>query len=117
MYHLNKDIQILDGINKLNVSFHYLSKYEIDFVNNTTSVQISSCIDKQDWINNNFYSKYVNFFQVKEIPTFTEDPSSFILKKLITLEGTIFYDSEIVRDYEIETYDRELLKQIYGVTQ
>ena len=48
-----------------------------------------------------------------EIPNFNEDPCSFILKKLISIEGTIFYDSEIVRDYMLEKYDRELLSEMY----
>ena len=113
MYHLNKNIQIMDGLTQINLSFHYLSRYEVDFANGITTAQISSCKDKEDWIDNSFFAKYVNSFQVNEIPNFNEDPCSFILKKLISIEGTIFYDSEIVRDYMLEKYDRELLSEMY----
>ena len=113
MYHLNKNIQIMDGLIPINLSFHYLSRYEVDFVNGITTAQVSSCINREDWINNNFFSRYVNSFQVNDIPSFNEDPSSFIFKKLISIEGTIFYDSEIVRDYMLEKYDRELFPIVF----
>ena len=117
MLHLNKEIEVLNGVQLVKLNFHYISKFEIDFVNGVTSVQISSCTNKQDWINNNFYSNYVNNFEVNEIPKFHEDSVSFILRKLISIETTVFYDSEIVNDYEIDIYDRDKMKELYGVTQ
>lgn len=106
MYYIDNDIEFLEGIRRVNYGFHFISRYQIDYVNNKTEIQISSNISRAVWEDNNFSSPFVNFYELDKVPLFAEDPVNFILRQLVSHEGTVFFGAEVKRDYNLTTIIR-----------
>ena len=101
MYYINKEIQFVSGIEVNTYGFHFISRYQVDFINGITEIQISSSKSINEWINNNYSSPYVSLFEINEVPNFDQDPVNWILRKLVTKETTLFYGCEIINDLGI----------------
>lgn len=101
MYYINKEIQFVSGIEVNTYGFHFISRYQVDFINGITEIQISSSKSINEWINNNYSSPYVSLFEINEVPNFDQDPVNWILRKLVTKETTLFHGCEIINDLGI----------------
>lgn len=103
MYYIENDIEFMNGIEKITYGFHFISRYNVDYVNNEIEIQISSSIDKQAWIDAGHTSPFVNFYELSCVPNFNEDPINWILKKLVTKDTTVFYGLEVKQDFKLNT--------------
>lgn len=101
MYYIEEDITFHSGLTSVTYGFHYISRIQIDYVNNKTEIQISSTNSKDTWISNNYSSPYVNFYSLERVPAFNEDPNNAILKYLVTLPVTVFMGAKVKKDYDL----------------
>ena len=101
MYYIGDTIEMRTGLNIFQYSFHYISRIHIDYVNQKTSAQISSTINKDKWVEDEYSAPHVNFYELDRAPAFNEDPNQFVLKKLVTIPATVFYKAKVSVDYDI----------------
>ena len=107
MYYIERDIEFVNGIEKISYGFHFISRFQVDYVNTKIEMQISSSINREVWEKNNYSSPMVNFFELDKVPEFSEDPISFMLRTLVTLPSTVFYNSEVKKDYSLNILNRK----------
>lgn len=101
MYYIDDEITFHDGLTQSTYSFHYISRIQIDYVNNKTDIQVSSTDSKEKWLADGMSSPFVNFYSLESVPAFNEDPNNAILKYLVTLPVTVFYKKKVKKDYDI----------------
>lgn len=106
MYYIENDVEFMNGIEKITYGFHFISRYNVDYVNKEIEIQISSSKDKQSWIDAGYKSPFVNFYELSCVPNFNDDPINWILKKLVTKDTTVFYGLEVKHDYKLNTLTR-----------
>lgn len=103
MYYIEADISFQNGIEMESFGFHYISRYTVDYINNRVEIEISSNKSKSDWLAKEYFSPFVNFYELDSAPDFNTDPTHFILKRLVTKPTTVFYGKTVQKDYEITT--------------
>lgn len=101
MYYIEEDITFYSGMTSVTYGFHYISRIQIDYVNNKTEIQISSTDSKEKWIADDYSSPYVNFYALERVPGFNEDPNNAILRYLVTLPVTVFHRAVVKKDYDL----------------
>jgi hypothetical protein len=107
MYYIEQDIELINGITKDVMGFHYISRFEVDYVNKRTEIQVSSNKSRERWVDDNYSSPIVNFYELGSVPDFNEDPNNFILMRLVTLETTVFFGSSVKKLYDLVALPRE----------
>lgn len=101
MYYIEQPIVFHSGLTSTEYGFHYISRLQIDYINNKTDMQISSAKSKEQWIKDNYTSPFVNFYSLERVPAFNEDPNNAILRYLVTLPVTVFFKAVVKKDYEL----------------
>lgn len=101
MYYLDKPVKIkIDFAMEKECSFHILSKFSIDYINNKTTIELGS------WENiESFKAKdknLVTFLEINDAPRFDVDPNLFALRALVLVENSPFYHHEIKNWYELQ---------------
>lgn len=101
MYYIDDEITFHRGLTSVTYGFHYISRIQIDYVNNKTEIQISSTESKEKWIEDDYTSPFVNFYALERVPGFNEDPNNTILRYLVTLPVTVFNGKRVKKLYDL----------------
>lgn len=101
MYYIDDEITFHRGLTSVTYGFHYISRMQIDYVNNKTEIQISSTESKEKWIEDDYTSPHVNFYALDRVPAFNEDPNNTILRYMVTLPVTVFKGANVKCDHDL----------------
>ena len=98
MFYIEKTLKLQSGIELKSLSFHFISRYRVDFVNKITEVEISSTDSKASFEAKGGACSFVSFIALQDVPSFHECALTWIWDKLTSSEHTVFYGLQVKKD-------------------
>ena len=112
-----KKLTLTDFRNEVDTySIHFISKFQIDYLNKLTSVEVLSSKTLETLLDNKDY-KPRTLLQMPVIPNFEEDPVLFIWKNITINSNTIFNEGSIEVIPEVKTIDDNYTDTLSRISQ
>ena len=112
-----KNIQLNNFRNEVDTyPVHFISKFQIDYLNKLTSIEILSSKTLETLLDNKDY-KPRTLLQIPVIPDFETDPVLFIWKNITINSNTIFNEGSIEVIPEVKTIDDNYIDTLSRISQ
>ena len=98
MFYIEKTLKLQLGIELKSLSFHFISRYRVDFVNKITEVEVSSTDSKASFEAKGGACSFVSFIELRDAPSFHECAVTWIWDKLTSSEHNVFYGLKVIKD-------------------
>lgn len=103
MYYIENELKLARNTHEtVTKSFHIITKYSIDYANRFVTAELASYTNRDSWMSGE--AGFVSFIEIQGLPSFSVDPVVFILRFLITNPNSVFYKSNVQRDYNLSEY-------------
>ena len=112
-----KKLKLTDFRNEVDTyPVHFISKFQVDYLNKVTSVEILSSKTLETLLDDKDY-KPRTLLQIPIIPDFETDPVLFIWKNITINSSTIFNEGSIEVISEIKTIDDNYTNTLSRISQ
>lgn len=112
-----KKLKLTDFRNEVDTyPVHFISKFQIDYLNKLTSIEILSSKTLETLLDDKYY-KPRTLLQIPIIPDFETDPVLFIWKNITINSSTIFNEGSIEVISEIKTIDDNYTNTLSRISQ
>ena len=112
-----KQLKLTDFRNEVDTyPVHFISKFQIDYLNKLTSIEIISSKTLETLLDDKDY-KPRTLLQISIIPDFETDPVLFIWKNITINSSTIFNEGSIEVISEIKTIDDNYTDTLSRISQ
>ena len=112
-----KKLTLTDFRNEVDTyPIHFISKFQIDYLNKLTSIEILSSKTLETLLDDKDY-KPRTLVQILVTPNFEEDPVLFIWKNITINSNTIFNEGSIEISPEIKTINDNYNENLLRISQ
>lgn len=112
-----KQLKLTDFRNEVDTyPVHFISKFQIDYLNKFTSIEIISSKTLETLLDDKDY-KPRTLLQIPIIPDFETDPALFIWKNITINSNTIFNEGSIEVIPEVKTIDDNYTDTLSRISQ
>lgn len=112
-----KQLKLVNFRNEVDIyPIHFISKFQIDYLNKLTSIEIISSKTLETLLDDRDY-KPRTLLQISVIPNFETDPILFIWKNITINSNTIFNEGSIEVVPEVKTIDDNYIDTLSRISQ